>query len=292
MNRLLRSLAPLACAALSLTAGASTTQARSLDVVLLGDSYASGVGAGGGYSEECTRSPRAFGEVFGELARARGLTVSVKNFACGGSTVAELSDQIPKVDKTADLVLMMTGGNDTDVSGSVLACFFPVIAGPNTCKSALEPAIAKAPSVQPALVLQLTELRKQLREGAKVVFASYPYLAPPQGHLLKTWFASYDSGLAIRRLGDALDAAALGAIGTVNAAAGRQFVTFVPTKTRFIGHEPDPDPWSENSARWIHEFTGLETLSEPYHPTAQGHRELAAAVFAAAGSAGDFGVSH
>ena len=77
----------------------------------------------------------------------------------------------------------------------------------------------------------------------------------------------------------------------VNAEAGRQFVTFVSTKAWFAGHEIDADPWRENPASWIHELSDISTLSEPYHPTAEGHRQIAAAVMASAGPAGDFGVS-
>ena len=82
MTRSLRALGVLLAAACSLAGGATAAEARTLNVVLLGDSYASGVGAGD-YSADCGRSPGAWGEVFGQLARAKGLTVNVTNAACG-----------------------------------------------------------------------------------------------------------------------------------------------------------------------------------------------------------------
>ena len=289
MTRSLRALGVLLVAAGTLAACATAAQAKSLNIVLLGDSYASGVGAGN-YSADCGRSPGAWGEVFGQLARAKGLTVNVTNAACGGSTTAELDSQIPAVTADTDLVLMMTGGNDTDVADASVGCFFPLVAGPITCRDRLEPSIAKAPGVEPSLLQRLRVLRTRLRPDAKIVFAGYPNFALGS-YTLKTWFASYDSGAAINRLSAALDAAAQGAIATVNAEAGRQFVTFVSTKAWFAGHEIDADPWHENPASWIHELSDISTLSESYHPTAEGHRQIAAAVMASAGPAGDFGVS-
>lgn len=289
MSRSLRSLGALLVATGALATGATAAQSKTLDVVLLGDSYASGVGAGN-YSQDCGRSPGAWGEVFGQLARAKGLTVNVTNAACGGSTTAELDSQIPAVTTDTDLVLMMTGGNDTDVSDAAPWCFLPLIAGPNSCKSHLEVSISKAPAVEPSLLDRLRVLRSRMRPDAKIVFAGYPNFALGS-YTLKTWFASYDSGLAINRLSDSLDAAAQGAISTVNAEAGRQFVTYVSTKAWFAGHEIDADPWRENPVSWIHELSDISTLSEPFHPTAEGHRQIAAAVMASAGPAGDFGVA-
>lgn len=290
MLHFLRAVAALTAAAACLAGGAQAAHAKTLDVVILGDSYASGVG-GGDYSTDCRRSPNAWGEVYAQLARAKGLTANVTNAACGGSTVTELDTQIPAVTSDTDLVLMTTGGNDTNVSNSVVNCFWGYVAGPNACRSVLEPAIAVAPSIEPALAQRFRVLRSLLHPGAKIVFASYPNLAQAEGFVLKTWFASYDSGAAIRRLGAALDTATLGAINTVNAEPGSNFIRFVSTKARFVGHEPDADPWHENPARWIYEFNGVSALFEPYHPTVEGHRQIAAAVMAAAGPAGDFGVA-
>ncbi len=290
MRRPLHALAALFAAAGVLSTGASAAGAKTLDVVLLGDSYSAGSGAGE-YVGDCTRSPNTWGEVYGQLARAKGLTVNVTNAACGGSTVVELDAQLPAVTGETDLVLMMTGGNSTDVSGSVVWCFMPLFAGPNSCRSTLDASTAKAPSIEADLLTRLNVLDAKLHAGAKVVYVSYPYLAPSAGYTLKTWFASYDSGAGIRRLGDAIDDAVLGAAGAANAAAQRDLVTFVSTKSRFVGHEPDPSPWQENPSRWIHEFSGLPVLSDAYHPNLQGHRELAAATMAAAGPGGDFGTA-
>lgn len=290
MPRSLRALAALIAAAGCLAGGAEAAQAKTLDVVILGDSYASGVG-GGSYSADCGRSPNAWGEVYAQLAREKGLTVNVTNAACGGSTVAEMDTQIPAVTSDTDLVLMITGGNDANISNAVADCFWGLVAGPNLCRSVLEPAIAAAPSIEPALVQRFRVLRARLHPGAKIVFASYPNLAQAEGFVLKTWFASYDSGAGIRRFGAALDTATLGAINTANTESGSSFITFVSTKAQFVGHEPDADPWHENPARWIYEFNGVSALFEPYHPTVEGHRQIGQVVMAAAGPGGDFGVA-
>lgn len=296
MTRSLRAATALMAAACALV-GASAAEAKTLDVVLLGDSYTSGIGGGDYLAERCGsvnagRSPYAWGEVYGQLARTKGLTVNVTNAACGGSVLSGLDSQMDAVDKEkTDLVLMTSGGNDAGFSDVVTRCFFPVTAGPNVCRGALEASERKLPAIQQELVLKLQALRGHLRDGAKVGFMSPPYLAQDSGYLLKTWFASYDSGAGTRRVQDLLDVAFQNALATANSGPGGPFVEFLPTKDRFAGHEPDQNPWRESSDQWIHEIFAVFGSTGYYHPNVRGHQEMGHAAFALAGPTGDFGVA-
>ncbi|MEH3053105.1 MAG: SGNH/GDSL hydrolase family protein [Patulibacter minatonensis] len=289
MHRTLRAAACLLAAAGSLGLTASAAQSKTLDIVIAGDSYSSGVGASGdNYGGTCLRNKRTWGEVYANLARAKGLTVNVNNVACGGGVVKDLDGQMAAVNSDTDLVLVTIGGNDVGFANIVIQCFTPVVSDAARCKSAVEAGKAKVPSVESAALERLTTLRGKLRPGAKVAVASYPYLANPNTYLLSTLFSpKYDAGKGARELGDLGDQTILSAAAKANAAAGYQYVTFVPVKDRFVGHEPNQDPYVTNPNRWVNEFD----LAGPYHPNDAGYAAMGAATMSVAGTGGDFGVS-
>ncbi|MBJ7473011.1 MAG: hypothetical protein JHD16_17025, partial [Solirubrobacteraceae bacterium] len=275
MTRSLRAITALMAAACSL-AGAAAAEAKTLDVALLGDSYSAGVGGGNSSGAPCYRSPNTWGQKYGELARAEGHTVNVTNLACGGAEVLgtggtpekSLAFQISQVPANTDLVLMTIGGNDAGFGNMVPWCFTPVLAGPNNCRIALENGTDEMPTVQANLAAQLEDLGEQLHADAKVVILTYPYLALPSGYLLKTLFASYDSGAGVRAWGDDLDAHVTAAAAQATIAVEREnFATVVSTKARFAGHEPDQNPWVQNPDRWILEWTQLPEFVDFYHPS-------------------------
>lgn len=288
MHRSLRALAALAISTGALAAGATGAQAKTLDIVIAGDSYSSGVGGGGTYTGgTCLRSSNTWGQVYAKLAREKGLTVNVKNVACGGAVVPDLDKQIPSVTPDTDLVLLTIGGNDVGFANIVVQCFTAVIADPARCKSAVDTAKRKVPGVQTAALKRLQTLKARLRPGGKVVVASYPYLANPSNYILRGLLNSYNTGKGARELGDLGDQIVLNAAAIANAEAGYDLVSLVETKDRFIGHEPDQNPYRENPNRWVWEIGG----DGPYHPNAAGYRAMAEATLAESGPEFDFGVS-
>ncbi len=288
MSRSLRAACALLAAAASLATTASAAQAKTLDILIAGDSYSSGVGGGGTISGgTCVRSTNTWGQVYGRLAREKGLTVNVRNVACAGGVVPDLDGQMNSVTADTDLVLLTIGGNDVGFAGIVVQCFAPFIFDPARCKSSVDTAKRKVPGVQTAALKRLQTLRSKLRPGAKVVVASYPYLANPSNYILRGLFNSYNSGKGARELGDLGDQIVLNSAAISNAEAGYDLVTFVPVKDRFIGHEPNQDPYVENPNRWVNEI-----LSDgPYHPNVAGYKAMGEATMAVAGPTFDFGVS-
>ncbi len=296
MTLTLRAAAALMLSACSLV-GATAAEAKTLDVTILGDSYSSGVGGGDTTGGPCYRSPNTWGQVYGGLARAKGLTVNVNNLACGGATLdntnplKNLTEQIKTVPDETDLVLLTIGGNDAGFGEAVAFCFAPVLAGSNVCRSAMKAGRESIPENRDLFVTALEKLGTKLGAGPKVVVLGYPYLALPSGYLLGGWGPTYDSGAAMRLWGDELEAATVSAAAQANDTADRDFVTFVSTKAQFAGHEPDPNPWQQNPQRWILEWTALPEPVDFYHPSPLGHQVMGQAAFAQAGPGGDFGVS-
>lgn len=293
MQRSTRSLATLAACALTViacTGFTATASAKQLDLVVLGDSYSSGNGAGNYYDLLCGRSSTAWGERYASLLRARGTTVTVKNAACQGGTLPDLDGQINAITPSTDLVALTIGGNDVGFANIVIQCFAAITSDPGRCKTAINNGINKIPLVQAGALAKLEKFKSRLRPGAKVVVLSYPYLASPSNYTLRGLFGAYKSGVGARLLGDKGDLAVKNAAAIANAAAGETFVQFIPTKDLFRTHEPNPDPYRENASTWVWEFNQA-LVNEYYHPKPAGYAAMAQALLRAGGTAGDFGVA-
>lgn len=285
----LRAALIAAGAVLAFGAGAAPAQSKTLDLVVLGDSYASGVGATGA-SGTCMRSNYAWGPVYASKLRARGTTVNFKTAACGGAVVEDLDQQINAITPETDLVLMTIGGNDVGFIEIVLRCFIPVAADPAACRQKVTAATKNAPGVAAKVKARTEAIRAKLRPGAKVGVLSYPYLANPQKYVLRSLTASYEAGTPVRALGDVGDQQIISTSAAINAEAGYDLATYIPTKDLFATHEPNQDPFKENPLRWVNEITSPSPVGL-YHPNNAGYRAMADAVLRAGGPEGDFGVS-
>ena len=286
----LRSAVIAAGATIALAASAAPAQAKTLNLVIAGDSFSSGVGTGA-TSGVCMRSPYTYGAVYAQKLRDRGLTVNYTNVACGGALVGNLDQQIKSVTPETDLVLLTIGGNDVGFISIILQCFVPAISDPARCKDQVTAATKNVPSVKNKVQSRIAALRARLRPGAKVGVLSYPYLANTSKFVLRGLFNSYETGTPVRALGDLGDTMITDTAASVNADAGYDLINFVPTKDLFLGHEPNQDPGKENPDRWINEVSNLPSPVALYHPTGHGYRAMAEAVLRAGGPDGDFGVS-
>ncbi|MDO9352631.1 MAG: SGNH/GDSL hydrolase family protein [Solirubrobacteraceae bacterium] len=289
MHRTFRAAAALvACA--GVFAGATTgAQAATLDVVLAGDSYTSGNGAGGPYAS-CTRSDKTWGQLYAANLRTKGITVNVNNVACAGGVLKDLDAQISAITPETDLVALTIGGNDVGFTSIVISCFTPVVFDPARCRDAITKGKAKVPQVQADSLASIQRAKAKLRPGAKIIVVSYPYLAQPKTYILRGLLNSFDAGKAVRELGDLGDQAIKAALASANAQGGPQ-VEFIPIKDLFLGHEPNQDPYAENKDSWVWEFNGVGAVGDIYHPKPAGHGAITKAVLRSAGAQADFGLA-
>ncbi|HZD24167.1 MAG TPA: GDSL-type esterase/lipase family protein [Acidimicrobiia bacterium] len=135
-----------------------------VEVVLLGDSYSAGNGAGDYVSDgsDCHRSWSNWAQRY--LAKLRGdghEVAALDNQACSGDTTDEVLNGVPgerppqidAVDDSTDLVLLTIGGNEVGFTPIVLSCFgahFPELhpigaaLAPFLCKSLISRAAGQA----------------------------------------------------------------------------------------------------------------------------------------------------
>ncbi len=198
-------------------------------VAILGDSYASGEGAGGYLGDtdapanRCHRSPRTYGA--GIFAGRRAI------IACSGAVLDNLHspqwkgdggyvvpvpaqlDELRKISGETSLVLLSVGGNDIDFAGIVKACFWQPVCDPFDAALAarVESLARRLPTAYravDAIVNSRDAVARRDGHRTAVVVLAYPSLVSIQDvgrcpHLTRT---EADRGdLLVRQLNRVLD---------------------------------------------------------------------------------------
>ncbi|MEU8182179.1 GDSL-type esterase/lipase family protein [Micromonospora sp. NPDC049047] len=173
----------------------------------LGDSYSSGLGAGGqgGYTGgNCKRTTNAWPYFVAPFDRS-----SFDHQACSGATIPSLrAGQLSTVFHNPGeegLVTLTIGGNDVGFGNSLQTCLTQT----SSC-AGLEPSIAdKIDNLKPSLVSLYSDIRTQV-PGADIVVAGYPLLIEPPGsgdcNLFVNLQLKDDEKYMILRLGARLNA--------------------------------------------------------------------------------------
>ncbi|MDQ8046709.1 MAG: GDSL-type esterase/lipase family protein, partial [Patulibacter sp.] len=220
MSRPLRALAATIASVAAFGALAVSADAKTLNLVLAGDSYTSGNGTGVFTDTTCNRSPLNWGQDYAAALRTKGFTVNVNNVACSGAVVSDLDAQIKAITPDTDLVALTIGGNDVGFENIVIQCFAPVVFDPGNCKRAIDRASSLLPGVATSALQRVEAAKAKLRPGAKIIVLSYPYLAQPSTYVLRSLFGSYAAAPAVRALGDAGDAVDQQVVAKANAEFG------------------------------------------------------------------------
>ncbi|MFD9698684.1 SGNH/GDSL hydrolase family protein [Lentzea sp. NPDC059081] len=162
-------------AALGITTPAQASYSTSL--VVLGDSYASGVGAGDyqdGTAGNCWRSNNSYGEQVAARLRAAGRLGSVTNVSCSGAATADLSvpfkerpAQLDALKPDTNLVLLTIGTNDIDYASYGTTCVLSDCTGAPT-----EATLAKLPQMGSNVTALLTEIDRR-SPHARIVVVGY-----------------------------------------------------------------------------------------------------------------------
>ncbi|MFI7499201.1 SGNH/GDSL hydrolase family protein [Streptomyces sp. NPDC049687] len=224
--------AVMAFTGMTAMASAPAQAAGELEYVALGDSYASGVGAGSydTASGDCKRSQLNYPV----LSQAAHSEYTLKDVTCSGATIADVrNNQLSALNSGTDVVTLTVGGNDAQFTTVVTNCLSE---SDSYCKTATEWMSSYARN---QMVTELTSLYQDIKARspkAEIIVLGYPRALSSAGTCplidLSAAKRTYMNGFA-----DAL------AEGT-KAAAAAQSVTFVDMRDAFKNHGAcGSDPW-------------------------------------------------
>jgi lysophospholipase L1-like esterase len=256
--------AAAACAAaLPLLLAATPASAQSaVNYVALGDSYASGLGAGSYSGGSCDRSANAYPQLWANA----NAPASFAFVACSGATTSDvINSQLSALSSSTTLVSITIGGNDVGFENVMITC---VLGSDSACVSAIDQAENQAQTQLPGSLNTLFNDISARSPAARVVVTGYPEfydLARSSGciGLSTTKRQAIDGGA------DVLDSV------IANATAGHAGFVYADVKAAFGGHELC------DSSEWLHSVDWFN-LGDSYHPTAPGQSGAYYPVFSAA----------
>lgn len=222
------------------------------EYVALGDSYASGLGAGGYErgSGACRRSKHAHPRIV-----AKSLQPKAFHFpACAGATTADVLDrQLGALGPQTALVTITVGGNDLDFTDVMTTC---VLNGDSACQRRAKTAQDFVRAELPARLERLYTTIRQRAPNARLLVLGYPRLFEPTG---------CSAGLTAAKravLNEGADLLAETTAASARAAA----VQYVDVRDRFTGHGIC------GAQRWINPLI-LSATRESFHPNKAGQIE-------------------
>ncbi|MFD3309083.1 SGNH/GDSL hydrolase family protein [Streptomyces sp. NPDC058694] len=254
----------------------STSTARTVNYVALGDSYASGPGIPTQVDAACARSDRNHPSL---LAAARNWQLT--DVSCSGATTTALAgpqgSQPPQLDALGadtDVVTLTIGGNDIGFSRNLATCAGLTSKDPtgNPCQAfftsgGTDQLEQRVNDTAPKIAAALDAVR-QRAPHAKVLVVGYPDLFPDDGVGCTGSAVPLAAGdFAYLRDTEKKLNAMLASQASANGAG------YVDTYTPTVGH----DMCKPAGERWIEPLVP-EGPAAPAHPNAQGQQAMAATV--------------
>ncbi|MDO5066815.1 MAG: GDSL-type esterase/lipase family protein [Propionibacteriaceae bacterium] len=189
----LAAVAALLLATVSPTPAAADeeTPSRTLSMVLLGDSYSAGNGAGNYDSAPAGayRSAWNWAHWYRKWLVEQGVSPHLVNLAHSGHTTEEvIKDQIDAIPEDVDIVMMTIGGNDIGFEKVIEKCFALLYRHPLGCKDVVEQArgIIRDPGPNGVVartikVLDAIEakVKSMGRTDVQIILVGYPNLLLP-----------------------------------------------------------------------------------------------------------------
>jgi lysophospholipase L1-like esterase len=228
-----------------------------LEYAALGDSFASGVGAGSYLETGCYTSSKSYPKLLDADADKQLVAFS----ACSGKdTVDVLNRQVAAVPTTAKVVTVTVGGNDVGFAGVMQNCF--VLPSNTACASAIASgaAIAESDAFATRISSVVTAVKSRA-PGAKVIVTGYPLLFWENGSGVNpkySWADEVNDETVV--LNDVIES-----VATANGAV------FVDVEDDFAGHGIG------SSSPWINDWRFLSSRNS-FHPNASGYVAYAAAI--------------
>jgi lysophospholipase L1-like esterase len=245
------SVLSIAAVAVSMLVGMPAASAATVNYVALGDSYSSGVGAGG-ESGSCSRSANAYPQLW---ANGHAPT-SFQFVACSGAKTTDVSaNQLSALNSSTTLVSMTIGGNDVGFSSIMIDCN---LYGDSTCVNEINAAENTARTQLPGWLDTLYSQIRARAPSAKVVVLSYPRF-----YDLSAWWCPGLSSTKRTKINEGADV--LDGVIKTEVAKYTNFA-FADVRSRFAnGHEI-----CDYGSEWLHSVD-WSNVSDSYHPNASGH---------------------
>jgi len=275
MGKLITSIAPcitLCCSLLAATAAFSQgAPAPGSKYVALGSSFAAGPGVATQLGT-CGRSDHNYSHL---VAAELGLTLT--DVSCNGATIPNIvnstqrdaAPQIDSVSRDTALVTVTIGGNDIRFTSSTFACAGKAPA--DNCTANLDQAAISAAAEQlPARLEAMLDAIHAKAPQAIVVLVAYPRVFPADAIDCRELELSSNDTVYLAALGRKLEAAFVSATASQRNLIADAYVLA-------DGHGP-----CAASERWINGANVADTGIR-YHPTSEGHIEMARLVLAALG---------
>ena len=270
-------LTTLCCILFVASAAYSQTPADVLEpgakYVALGSSFA----AGPGIPEQlgtCGRSDHNYSNLV-----ATALELTLTDVSCNGATIdnirntaqRDLPPQIDAITPDTALVTVTIGGNDINYTSSTFAC--SGTAPDEHCTANLDrAAISNELSQLPDELGEMLDEIKAKAPQAIIVLVTYPRVFPIDAASCSELELSAEDTAYLADLGQNLEQA------FVSAASSRQ-ISIADAYVRAAGHGPCATP----AERWVNGASVADTGIR-YHPTADGHIEMARLVLVALGN--------
>ena len=277
---------------------------KTLSIVLIGDSYTAGNGAGSYNGERGSyQSSKNWGNRYASWLNTQEVKTTLTNLAFSGSVTGDIAkDQVPRVHTNTNLVMLTAGGNDANFSNAVKQCFAVGMRDPAGCRQQVEHAVSTFPAIITGTETIFQNLESRLSPDAQIALVGYPLLSTDTTYILEQClkidthtghciqYDRYDAAKAVREAGKELNRRQAALVREWNASHALK-VTFVDTiQASFATHEPAPHATEKNPTRWVNEFFETEGLSKIdgtttatfsldmnawYHPNVTGHQKIA-----------------
>lgn len=266
-------LIALCCSLFTATAAFSqgAALAQGGKYVALGSSFAAGPGVAAQLGS-CGRSDHNYSHI---VADALGLMLT--DVSCNGATTANILDtpqngaapQIDAVSRDTALVTVTIGGNDISFTSSTFACS-GTAPGEHCTANLDQAAINEALNQLPVDLGAMLDAVKARAPQATVVFVTYPRVFPADAVSCSELELSAEDTAYLAALGEKLEDT------FVSVTSSRQ-ILIADAYVRAEGHGP-----CAATERWVNGATVVDDGIR-YHPTAEGHIEMARLVRAALG---------
>jgi lysophospholipase L1-like esterase len=240
--------------------------------VALGSSFAAGPGVATQLGS-CGRSDHNYPHLV-----AAALDLTLTDVSCNGATIPNIvntsqrgaAPQIDAVSSNTALVTVTIGGNDIRFTSSTFAC--AGTAPGEACTTNLDQAaIGEAVKQLPAQLGAMLDAIQAKAPQASIVLVAYPRVFPFDAINCRELELSSNDTIYLAALGQRLEEA------FVSATSSRQSL-IADAYVLAEGHGP-----CAMAGRWINGAQATDTGIR-FHPTAEGHMEMARLVLAALGS--------